>query len=50
MSPNLSDIAIAVMGMTGAGKSSFIKRVSGRKDINIGHKLSSGLADIPTWR
>lgn len=50
MSVISSDVIIAVMGMTGAGKSSFIKEVSGRKDIIIGHKISSGLADIPTWR
>jgi ABC-type uncharacterized transport system ATPase component len=50
MSPSSSDIVIAVMGMTGAGKSSFIKKVSGREDIVIGHKISSGLAVVPIWR
>jgi ABC-type hemin transport system ATPase subunit len=50
MSSNSSEIVIAVMGMTGAGKSSFIKRVSGREDIIIGHKLSSGLTDVSEWR
>jgi putative ribosome biogenesis GTPase RsgA len=50
MSASSSDVVIAVMGMTGVGKSSFIKAVSGRKDIVIGHKLSSGLSDDPTWK
>jgi ABC-type hemin transport system ATPase subunit len=50
MSQKSSNAVIAVMGMTGAGKSSFIKEVSGRKDIVIGHKLSSGLAYIPAQR
>ncbi len=42
MGSTSSDVVIAVMGMTGAGKSSFIKAVSGREDISVGHKLSSG--------
>ncbi|KAK1091077.1 hypothetical protein LTR48_007028, partial [Friedmanniomyces endolithicus] len=29
------------MGATGAGKSTFIKRVTGRSDIQIGHALTS---------
>lgn len=37
-----SDVVIAVMGMTGAGKSTFIKSVTGREDIRVGHGLSSG--------
>jgi len=36
------DIVIAVMGATGAGKSSFIKTVSGRNDVIVGDSLSSG--------
>jgi GTP-binding protein EngB required for normal cell division len=35
------DIIIAVMGITGVGKSSFISTLTGRKDI-VGHDLSSG--------
>lgn len=35
------DIVIAVMGVTGAGKSSFIKRITGQ-DVVIGHGLDSG--------
>lgn len=37
-----ADIVIAVMGVTGAGKSSFIAAVTGRKDIRVGHDLYSG--------
>jgi ABC-type hemin transport system ATPase subunit len=36
------DIIIAVMGMTGAGKSTFIRRITGDQSIKVGHKLSSG--------
>jgi hypothetical protein len=36
------EVVIAVMGPTGAGKSSFIQCVTGRKDVRIGHTLSSG--------
>jgi ABC-type transport system involved in cytochrome bd biosynthesis fused ATPase/permease subunit len=44
-SPEFSDdtnVVIAVMGATGAGKSTFIKTVSGRNDVIIGDSLSSG--------
>jgi ABC-type uncharacterized transport system ATPase component len=34
-------VFIAVMGMTGSGKSSFINRVSGRKSVSVGHGLDS---------
>jgi hypothetical protein len=30
------------MGITGAGKSTFIQKVTGREDIQIGHNLTSG--------
>jgi ABC-type hemin transport system ATPase subunit len=40
--PQNADIVIAVMGVTGAGKSTFIASVTGRKDIQIGHNLYSG--------
>ena len=36
------EIPIAVMGMTGAGKSAFIQRVTGRQDVKVGHTMSSG--------
>jgi ABC-type transport system involved in cytochrome bd biosynthesis fused ATPase/permease subunit len=34
-------ILVAVMGLTGAGKSSFVQLVTGDKDIQIGHGLKS---------
>jgi predicted GTPase len=37
-----ADIVIAVMGVTGAGKSSFIATVTGQKGIQVGHDLYSG--------
>jgi len=48
-----TDVVIAVMGLTGVGKSSFIKNVTGREDIHIGHGLTSGthipLVNGPQW-
>ncbi|KAK8043788.1 hypothetical protein PG994_012626 [Apiospora phragmitis] len=35
------DALIAVMGMTGAGKTTFISKVTGRTDLEIGHSLTS---------
>lgn len=37
-----SSIVIAVMGPTGTGKSSFIKRLTGAPNIVIGHSIASG--------
>ena len=37
------NVVIAVMGVTGVGKSTFIKNITGRKDIVIGHGLVSGI-------
>lgn len=34
-------ISIAVMGMTGAGKSSFIRSLTNTQDIKVGHTLAS---------
>jgi GTP-binding protein EngB required for normal cell division len=39
--PSREPLVIAVMGCTGAGKSSFIQRVTGCKDIEVGHSLNS---------
>lgn len=36
------EVVIAVMGITGAGKSTFIKLVTGRDDVVVGNRLSSG--------
>jgi GTPase SAR1 family protein len=39
---NTSPIVIAVMGLTGAGKSSFIRRITGDQSIRVGDRLHSG--------
>ncbi|XXH02238.1 hypothetical protein Hte_008606 [Hypoxylon texense] len=39
------DIFIAIMGMTGSGKTTFISKLTGR-DLKIGHKLESCTQDI----
>ena len=41
-SASIEDAYVAVMGVTGSGKSSFIKSVTGQ-DVPIGHGLSSGM-------
>lgn len=40
------DVVIAVMGMTGSGKTTFISKVTGRPDLKIGHGLTSCTRDI----
>lgn len=45
MAINNSDVVIAVMGVTGCGKSSFIKKVTGRSDVKVGDNLTSGKLD-----
>ncbi|CAN8103181.1 unnamed protein product [Discula destructiva] len=40
------DALIAVMGMTGSGKTTFISKVTGRTDLHIGHDLTSCTRDI----
>ncbi|KAI1631490.1 P-loop containing nucleoside triphosphate hydrolase protein [Biscogniauxia mediterranea] len=40
------DLLIAVMGMTGSGKTTFISKVTGRSDLAIGHSLTSCTRDI----
>ncbi|KAI1111284.1 P-loop containing nucleoside triphosphate hydrolase protein [Nemania sp. NC0429] len=40
------DLLIAVMGMTGSGKTTFISKVTGRTDLKIGHSLTSCTRDI----
>ncbi|PSS00695.1 P-loop containing nucleoside triphosphate hydrolase protein [Coniella lustricola] len=40
------DALIAVMGMTGSGKTTFISKVTGRTDLQIGHSLTSCTRDI----
>jgi putative ribosome biogenesis GTPase RsgA len=41
-----NDVVIAVMGLTGVGKSTFIKNITGREDIKVGHTLESGRRTI----
>jgi hypothetical protein len=41
MDADNSDIIIGVIGMTGAGKTTFISKASGRNDLEIGHSLDS---------
>lgn len=36
------DRVVAVMGPTGAGKSTFVHAVTGDKSIQVGHGLASG--------
>jgi hypothetical protein len=44
--PRTSDgsetVVVAVMGVTGVEKSTFIQKVSGRDDVIVGNSLSSG--------
>ena len=40
------DILVAVVGVTGSGKSSFIKRVTGDEEIEIGHDYDSSLYHV----
>ncbi|KAJ9602758.1 hypothetical protein H2200_012538 [Cladophialophora chaetospira] len=44
-----ADIVIAIMGVTGAGKSSFIASVTGRKDIQVGHDLYSETSEVKAY-
>ncbi|RFU75387.1 p-loop containing nucleoside triphosphate hydrolase [Trichoderma arundinaceum] len=40
------DVLIAVMGMTGSGKTTFIANATGRTDLKIGHDLTSCTQEI----
>ncbi|EWC45606.1 hypothetical protein DRE_05167 [Drechslerella stenobrocha 248] len=40
------EVLIAVMGMTGAGKTTFISKATGKQDIGIGHDLKSSTREI----
>ncbi|EWC45605.1 hypothetical protein DRE_05166 [Drechslerella stenobrocha 248] len=40
------EVLIAVMGMTGAGKTTFISKATGIADLKIGHSLESCTSDI----
>ena len=41
-------VLIAVMGVTGSGKSTFIKQVTGSKDVVVGNDLTSCMKLIPS--
>jgi predicted GTPase len=41
-SKSRAEVVVAIMGLTGAGKSSFIQTVTGNRDVGIGHGLNSG--------
>ena len=43
------EVVVAVMGVTGAGKSSFIQDVTGDQNIRIGHDLESGTVSLSTY-
>lgn len=44
-----ADVIIAIMGVTGVGKSTFIKTITGREDIAVGHGLFSGTLRHPKF-
>jgi len=48
--PSQSDIIIAVMGPTGAGKSTFINKASGIEETEVGHGLESCTHQIQVVR
>ena len=41
--PRGEEITVAVMGMTGAGKSNFIKKLTSNESIIVGDGLESGM-------
>src|ERR1700722_10470128 len=45
--PQPKEVVIAVMGMTGVGKSTFIQRVTGNRDIKISSSLYPGIYTTP---
>ena len=40
-------VLIAVMGVTGSGKSTFVKKVTGSEDVVVGNDLTSCMKLIP---
>lgn len=45
-----NSVFIAVMGITGSGKSSFIRAVTGRDDVQVGHELMSCTNSVGIFR
>lgn len=41
-----NDTVIAVMGITGSGKSTFISKIVGGDVVPIGHTLKSGMSQL----
>ncbi|KAK0721567.1 hypothetical protein B0T26DRAFT_810697 [Lasiosphaeria miniovina] len=50
MSNTSKTVVIAVMGATGAGKSTFIKTITGRDDVVVGGSLLSETSEIASYR
>ncbi|KAH6863571.1 P-loop containing nucleoside triphosphate hydrolase protein [Alternaria alternata] len=48
--PSSKDIIVAVMGVTGTGKSSFIRLVTGDNSIKIGEGLQSATTNVAAYR
>ncbi|KAH7357642.1 P-loop containing nucleoside triphosphate hydrolase protein [Pyrenochaeta sp. MPI-SDFR-AT-0127] len=46
--PTVQTIGILIMGLTGAGKSTFISQLT-RQDVEIGHSLESCTTDVMTY-
>ncbi|KAG6335341.1 hypothetical protein ID866_3752 [Astraeus odoratus] len=44
------DVIIAIMGPTGAGKSSFINKATGNADNGVGHELTSFTSEIKVFK
>lgn len=45
---NMSNILIALIGDTGAGKTTFISQATGRQDLPIGRGIDSCKSHIPS--
>ncbi|KAI9703440.1 MAG: hypothetical protein M1820_005913 [Bogoriella megaspora] len=43
------EITIAVMGQTGSGKSSLIRKITGREDVSVGHALKSETQSVQAY-
>ncbi|KAH8800295.1 P-loop containing nucleoside triphosphate hydrolase protein [Xylogone sp. PMI_703] len=48
-STEVKNIVIAVMGVTGSGKSTFIKTISGRDDVIVGNNLTSETSEVRAY-
>jgi ABC-type proline/glycine betaine transport system ATPase subunit len=47
MNSSSNEVVVAVMGVTGSGKSTFIRNVTENKAISVGHGLESGTEPKP---